>query len=146
MGVCWATTRAAAKSVRQSTGVWIFFAIRMAEYYISKERERSRNKVWFLQYGKDGRLAEVGLEEHNLDRGNSPNEFENCITCDRHPAHPRGHGVRCARRVACHLHAAGFAQPATACPGRPFGCTSDGQFGSPAVGGCHGYVAGRGWL
>src|SRR5260370_22059021 len=63
-------------------------------------------------------LAQVWLGEHNLDSGNSPNESENSITHDRHPAHPWGCSLRCTRRVACHLHSAGSAQPATTCPCR----------------------------
>ena len=63
-----------------------------------------------------------------LSGGHSPNESENSITNDRHPAHPRRYSIRCTRRVACHLHSAGSAQPATTCPCRSFSCTRDGQF------------------
>ena len=93
-----------------------------------------------------GQLAEVRSGEHNPDSGNSPNESENFITFDRHPAHPGGCSLRCTGRVACHLHSAGSAQPATTCSCRSFSCTRDGQFGSQAVGWGHGYVAGMDWL
>src|SRR6267142_2858845 len=45
MGVCCAEPTAAAKSVKQRTVVWICLVMRVwAEYYISKESERSRNQ------------------------------------------------------------------------------------------------------
>jgi hypothetical protein len=51
-----------------------------------------------------------------LGGGNSLNESENSFTNRRHPAHPRRCSIRCTRRVACHIHPAGPAQPATTCP------------------------------
>jgi hypothetical protein len=97
-------------------------------------------------HGKERQLTEVRLREHNLDRGNSPNEFENSIVYDRRPAHPRGCSLRCTRRVACRLHPAGSEPPATTCPSRSFSCTGDVQFGGQAVGWGHGYVASMDWL
>src|SRR5260370_18562691 len=91
-------------------------------------------------------LAQVWLGEHNLDSGNSPNESENSITHDRHPAHPWGCSLRCTRRVACHLHSAGSSQPATTCPSRSCSRTRDGLFGAQALGCGHGHASTMDWF
>src|SRR5215469_14172235 len=77
--------------------------------------------------------------------GKSPNESQNSITDDRHAAHPWRHSIRCTRRVACRLHSARSAQPATTGPCRSLGRTRDGKFGAPTIGRAHGHVASLDW-